>query len=107
MDTNKVYLGRIYEVESIVDGYYEKKVQLTHVDDAIMILKRDIFGQKYMKDLNNGKKYKVKLPTKVGVLYVSRTYLKSFNKTLNNETRNLSKKKILELGNKYINSKEM
>lgn len=102
INTKKVYIGKVYEVESTEDVYFRMNVNLTYVGDVLLIVKKDIFGRKYMKDLNSGKKYNVKLPIRIGTLYVSRRYLKSFNAELNNEIINLPKSKILELGNKYI-----
>ena len=103
MKTNNVYFGKIYEVASIEDVYFHTNINFMYKKDAMMVLKRDIFGRKYMKDLNDGKKYNVALPTRVGKLYVSRTYLESFNKKTHNTKENLPKSKILSLGSKYIN----
>lgn len=102
MKTGDVYVGRIYEVHSISDAGYYSNINLVYKEYALMITKVDFFGRCYMKDLNNGKRYNIKLPTKIGALYVSKTYLKSFNAAIDNEMVNMSKNKVLELGNKYI-----
>lgn len=106
MNTNKIYFGKIYEINAIECDYFNLNVKLTYKHDSLMIVKKNIFGKKYMMDLNNGRKYNVELPTRLGALYVSSRYLESFNKTLDNNIVNLPKNKVLELGNKYINSKE-
>ena len=106
MNTNNVYFGKIYEVNGVTDNYFNKAVDLMYKKDALMIVKTDCFGNKYMKDLNNGQKYQLKLPTKKGMLYVSRRSVKTFNYVTDNDKINLPKVKIKQIGNEYLNKKE-
>ena len=107
MKTRNVYFGKIYEVASIEDAYFKTNINFIYRKDTMMVLKRNILGKRYMKDLNDGQKYSVKIPNRVGKLYVSRRYLESFNDITHNTMDNLPKKKILSLGSKYTKNKEM
>jgi len=103
MNTEQVYFGEIYRVDSIKrDYYYGTTVGLKYVKDALLLSKTNIFGKKYMKDLNTGQRYKIKLTSKLGSLYVSQSSLQSFNYTTKNECMNLPKEEIQKSGNKYL-----
>ena len=103
MNTQKVYFGQIYRVTSVDKcSYLGTEICLNYVKDTLMLVKKNIFGIKYMKDLNSGENYKIKLSTKIGSLYVSRSSLELFNEATQNKHINLPKGKVIELGNQYL-----
>ena len=103
MKTENVYLGRIYEVDSIDTYYLMNHVNLNFKKNAVMVLRKNVFGREYMQDLENGQRYRMKLSNRRGTLYVSQSYLEEFNYATRNQEKNLPKEKILELGKRYFN----
>ncbi|MBQ7136815.1 MAG: hypothetical protein IJO43_02410 [Bacilli bacterium] len=104
MDTNRVYFGSVYQVDSIGTSYYDHTVHLNYVKPALVFVKANIFGRQYMLDLNTKEKYPFRtgrIP-KVGTLHVSTRSLRSFNEVTKNEREDLPRKMIKQMGNKYL-----
>jgi len=101
MKTENVYLGRIYKVGSCRRNNLGEEINLYYHKSAVMVCKK-IVGIKYMKDLETGERYRMKLSSKKGVLYVSRSYLENFNVATGNKVEDLPKDKILALGKAYL-----
>ena len=69
---------------------------------TLVISKENIFNKFALKDLNKFLRYyTIKLPTKVGKVFVSGKTLIPFNEITGNTNKNLSKRKIKQIGKKY------
>jgi len=104
LDTNRVYFGKVYQVDSIGTSYYDRTVHLTYVKSALVLSKVNIFGRPYMFDLNTGEKYPCKtgkIP-KVGSIRISTSSLRTFNEVTSNEKKDLPKTMVKKIGNKYL-----
>lgn len=101
MNTGNVYFGEVYEVVKI-NNYHYIGIELGYVKDAMVMVRKNVFGKRYMKDLNTGEKYNYKVQNKLGALYVSKTSLQRFNDVTNNKENDLSPNKIKKIGNKYL-----
>ena len=102
MKTENVYVGRIYKVSSCSYDIFGRQINLDYVKSAVMV-RKSVMGFSYMKDLETGQRYSVKLSSKKGTLYVSQTYLEEFNYATRNHEMDLPKEKILKLGKEYLN----
>ena len=101
MKTENIYLGRIYKVSSYLSDGFGGQINFKFNKSAIME-KRSIMGFVYMKDLETGKRYSMKLSSRIGSLYVSKSYLEEFNYATRNTEEDLPKEKILKLGKEYL-----
>ena len=108
MNTNKVYYG-VLRVSSGIKkegSYFLDGVTTTTESDVLkpvlVLLKKSITGKVFFKDLNTGEKYMTKVPLKKGELFVRVDQLVSFKYSENILYSNLSKKQILEIGNKGL-----
>ncbi len=103
MKTEKVFFAKIYNISGVDESYYFRTtIKLDYIKHALVQYKINLFGIEYMKDLNTNQKYKMKLSSKVGTLYVSNRSIESFNTVTENKEKNLPKEKIKTLGNKYL-----
>lgn len=106
MKTDKVYFADVYRVEAVETYYHRYDINFIFVKPALLLEKRNIFGKKYMYDLNTKQKYDLCLSTKLGALHVSRRTLEKFNDVLGMNTVDLPKEKVLKLGNHVLKNKE-
>lgn len=103
MKTENVFFANIYSVDSVDQVYYRGEVvNLEFYKHALIEYKRNLLGIAYMKDLNTNEKYRIKLPRKYGMLYVSKSSLQRFNDITHNTVKNMDKEKIKTIGNKYL-----
>ena len=102
MNTEKVFFGRLYRQTKINKIGYTSYIDMSYVKDVLVVSRRNIFGIKYMKDLNSGERYNINIPLKQGVLHVSRNSLRKFNMVTANKEKNMPKSKVKTLGNIYL-----
>ena len=70
---------------------------------VLVLYKTNEYGEKILIDLNTKQKYSFEVPSTIGKIFINSTTLRSFNLTTGNTKTNLSKKKILKMGNQIIN----
>ena len=111
MNTNKVYFAiaaisiNIKHEGTIYDWMFGKGIVPVVKwigKPTLVVCKENIFNKFYLMDLNKFLRYyTIKLPTKVGKVFVSGKTLIPFNEITGNTNKNLSKRKIKKIGKNY------
>lgn len=108
MNTNNIYYSLLHittGIEDYSDDYV--RVNSKSLRSALVLIKSSLDGKLRIKDLHTKEKYMTEMPLKVGRLFINPKYLLPFN-FFNNVPSKLSKKEILEIGNKnLIKAKEV
>ena len=69
----------------------------------LVLYKTDKYGNNYVVNLNTKEKLGFEVPSEIGKIYIESKSLYPFNKVVQNNKPNLSKRKILKMGNPILN----
>lgn len=70
---------------------------------VLVLYKTDLYGGKTLIDLNTKQKYTFDVSSNIGKIFINPKTLQRFNMVAENVKPNLSKRKILKMGNKILN----
>ena len=82
---------------------YDYCMNLKPLKPVLVLYKTNEYGSKTIIDLNTKQKYSFEVPSSIGKIVVSSESLQPFNAVTENVKPNLSKRKILKIGNKILN----
>lgn len=112
MKTDNIYFAtlalttKVNYIGDLSDYFYGPGIiKRTTYKDINLILVRvtnNICGEAIAKDLNTNKKYKIALACDKGKLFIPSDSLLSFDAVYKGQKKNLSKRKVLKLGNDAI-----
>lgn len=112
MKTKNIYIAQLAISEditvngSLFDYYFglgiHRSVEYRKIKYILVKTKEDIYGDLIGKDLNTNKKYLCEVPFFEGKLFIPTTEMLAFDAIYPDAKPNLSKKKILKMGNYAI-----
>ena len=73
------------------------------IKPVLILCKSDKYGERIIKNLNTKEEYSFKAHSHIGNIFVNSASLYPFNNIVDNPKSNLSKRKILKMGNQIIN----
>jgi len=114
MKTDNVYVAILNIVKEIEKGdysgfrlcgvpLYDSRILYKPLKPVLVLYKTNEYGEVVVKDLNSKDNYSLEIPFQVGKVFVNSASLYPFNKLIDNPKSNLSKRKILKMGNQIIN----
>ena len=114
MKTDNIYIAMLNVVTERKKGnasgfrlygipIYNYMITSKPLKPVLILYKKDKYGGSIIKDLNTKDEYSFQIPSERGSIFVNSESLYPFNSLIDNPKSNLSKRKILKMGNHIIN----